>query len=245
MNAVILAAGRGKRLGEATRSIPKCLVDIGGQSILEHQINALESIGIERYVIVVGYHYSQVINEATRLIGERASFAYNSHYNTTNTSYSLWLALNKQRDSFYYLNGDVLFSAEILDRIESSPLSSVLALDVKRCGSEEVKVVLIGDRVVQVSKEVPREIASGEFIGIARFDGQLVEALFRSLDLIVNASFDRMAYFEKGLELTLGSNYVGVVNISDLPAVEIDFPADLRYARDVILPQLQQLAVVG
>ncbi|NQU06474.1 MAG: phosphocholine cytidylyltransferase family protein [Calditrichaeota bacterium] len=239
MNAVILAAGAGRRLSEVAAGRPKCLINIGGQSILSHQINALESFGIDKYLIVVGYRSRQVVNEAERLLGDRVSFVVNPVYASTNTSYSLLLAIDKLRDGFYYLNGDVLFSEEVLFRLEASSFDNALALDTKECGEEEVKIAMLDNHVMGLSKEVSPEIAAGEFIGIAKFDATFAGDLYKSLDLIVNLHGDRMAYFEKGVEFLLHEYNVGAVNVSDLPSVEIDFPEDLQYARDVVLPQLQ------
>lgn len=239
MNAVILAAGAGRRLSEASAGRPKCLINVGGQSILAHQINALESFGIDKYLIVVGYRSRQVINEAERLVGDRATFVVNPMYASTNTSYSLLLAIDKLRDEFYYLNGDVLFDEDVLFRLEASSYDNALALDTKECGNEEVKIAMLNNRVMGLSKEVSPDIASGEFIGIAKFDTKFTHELYKSLDLIVNLNNDKMAYFEKGVEFLLPEYNVGAVDVSDLPSVEIDFPEDLEYARNVVLPQLQ------
>jgi choline kinase len=239
MNAVILAAGAGRRLSEVTAGRPKCLINVGGQSIMAHQINALESFGIDKYLIVVGYRSRQVVNEAERLLGDRVSFVVNPVYASTNTAYSLLLAIDKLRDEFYYLNGDVLFDEEVLFRLEASSFNNALALDIKECGNEEVKIAMQSNRVMGLSKEVSPSIASGEFIGIAKFDANFARDLYKSLDLVVNLNNDRMAYFEKGVEFLLHEHNVGAVEVSDLPSIEIDFPEDLEYAREVILPQLQ------
>ena len=244
MIAVILAAGKGLRLSGTGNGRPKCLIEIGGQSILAHQLYALERNGVEKFHIVVGHESELVVREAERLVGDRVSFTFNPVYDTTNTSYSLWLALKNIRESMYYLNGDVLFSQDVIARLRVSQHSSCLALDSKVCGEEEVKVLLDEEMVTQISKQVPSEFAAGEFLGVAKFDSALVNDLYLALDKVVQGDRDRMAYFEKGLELVLGSHFVGIADISDLPTVEIDFPEDLRYARQTVLPRIQQLEAV-
>ncbi len=240
MNAVILAAGRGRRLGDAAGGKPKCLIEIDGQSILSHQLNALDRCGMSRCLVVVGYCAGDVIEEARRIVGDKASFVLNPIFDETNTSYSLWLAMNEMKGSFYYLNGDVLFSGEVIERLSESPFSSVLALQLKTCGDEEVKVVMDGYRAVGVSKEIPPELAAGEFIGVAKFSSELADTMHEKLDILVNRMQDRQAYFEKGLEMALEDHFVSLIDITDLPAIEIDFPEDLSYARDVILPDIRQ-----
>jgi choline kinase len=245
MNAVILAAGKGRRLGSVAAGKPKCLVKVGDDTILAHQLKALRECGVEKAWVVVGFGSEEVIAEARGILGYRVGFVHNPLYEVTNTSYSLWLALGKVTGNFLYLNGDVVFSHEVLRRLLESPHPSAIALEVKQCGSEEVKAELAGEQVVRISKEVPPARAAGEFIGIAKFDRQLAEALTTSLDYVVNGTEDRMAYFEKGLELILQSHYVGAVDVSDLPMVEIDFPEDLEYAREVVLPRIQRSELVG
>ena len=241
MKAVILTAGSGRRLGDATRGKPKCLVEIDERSILEHQINALEACGFERYLIVVGFRAGDVIKEAQRIVGDRVEFVYNPIFAESNTSYSLWLAMNEWQDDFYLLNGDVLFPSEVIFRLQDSTFSSALALQVKSCGDEEVKVIVEGYRAVRLSKDIMPELAVGEFIGVARLDAALVRETYRYLDLIVNKMMDRMAYFEKGIEMALDKHLVGIVDITDLPATEIDFPEDLRMAREIICPEIKRI----
>ena len=241
MKAVILAAGSGRRLGNATKGRPKCLVEIDGRSILAYQISVLEACGFERYLIVVGYRAGDVMDEAQRLAGERVEFVYNPLYTETNTSYSLWLAMNDWQDDFFLLNGDVLFPSAVILRLLDSTLPSVLALQVKTCGEEEVKVIVEGYRAVRLSKDILPELAVGEFIGVARLAGDLVRDTHRHLDLVVNKMNDRMAYFEKGIEMALDDHLVGIVDITDLPAIEIDFPEDLKMAREFIHPEIQLL----
>ena len=53
--AVILAAGRGRRMGEMTEGRPKCLLPVGGQSLLEHQLATLSALGVAKITVVIGY----------------------------------------------------------------------------------------------------------------------------------------------------------------------------------------------
>jgi NDP-sugar pyrophosphorylase family protein len=62
MKVVILAAGRGSRFYPYTKYIPKCLLDIGSETILEHQINHIRNCGIDKVVIVVGFGFEKVEN---------------------------------------------------------------------------------------------------------------------------------------------------------------------------------------
>ena len=86
MRAVILAAGESRRLFEYTREIPKCLLDVGGRSILERQISSLREAGIEEITVVVG-HGADALR---RVGGPSLRYVTNPDYRTTN---SIWVTL--------------------------------------------------------------------------------------------------------------------------------------------------------
>ena len=128
MQAVILAAGRGTRLQPLTNDKPKCLIDVGNMTIIEHQIGALRRCGIKDILIVTG-HYSDKIKET---LGKRARYTYNPRFDQTNSLYSLWLIKNKINDDFILLNADVFFHTAILERLINSQYPDVLAVDSKK-----------------------------------------------------------------------------------------------------------------
>jgi choline kinase len=103
--AIILAAGRGGRLGPLTAEKPKCLLRVGTGSLLDHQLDALRVNGVESVVVVAGYCAEAVEAE----LAGRASLLLNPRHAETNSLYSLWLARQHAQDGFVLLNADVLF----------------------------------------------------------------------------------------------------------------------------------------
>ena len=85
--AVILAAGRGSRLQSETDAVPKCLTEVGGRTLLEHQLELLYGAGIERICVVAGYQ-AQAVQDA---VGDAAEVIYNDLWASTNSLYSLSL----------------------------------------------------------------------------------------------------------------------------------------------------------
>ena len=81
MQAVIMAAGKGKRLGSLTQQMPKCLLEVGGRPLIEQQLDILGRHGIGDIIMVVGYR-TEMIRE--RLKDCRVSFVFNPFYETTN-----------------------------------------------------------------------------------------------------------------------------------------------------------------
>lgn len=85
--AVILAAGRGWRMGGMTEDRPKCLLPVGGQTVIEHQLATLSALGVAKITIVTGYGSDQVRER----VNGRASFIENDVWADTNSLYSLAL----------------------------------------------------------------------------------------------------------------------------------------------------------
>ena len=160
MKAIILAAGIGSRLGNLD---PKPLTKLSnGESILQRQINYLsEYIGINNIYMIVGYK-KDVIME----IFPEIFYIYNNSYDTTNTSKSLLLGLQKidEKEDVIWLNGDVVFEKELLLQIIDCS-QSCMAVNTNSVGEEEIKYNTAGDGMInEVSKIVNNPL--GEAVGI-------------------------------------------------------------------------------
>jgi len=113
--AVLLAAGAGSRLDASPAAPPKCLWPVAGMSILERALRALESNGIERLVIVVGYR-QQLIREAVARSGcdLAVEFVGNEDFARSENIVCLWLAAERVDDALLLLESDLLFAADLL-----------------------------------------------------------------------------------------------------------------------------------
>ena len=94
--ALILAAGRGLRLNGSSNGDPKCLLEVGGRPLIQHQIAVLRALGVERICIVVGYCADRV----RAVVGDSCSYVLNSRFADTNSLYSLWLARDRVTGPF-------------------------------------------------------------------------------------------------------------------------------------------------
>jgi choline kinase len=230
MRAIILAAGRGKRLEPSGWSRPKCLLPVGGTTLLDNMLDALLARGVKDLVLVVGYRQEEIrAHIAAR--GLKPTWVENPEYESTNTINSLWRARGSMDADFLYFNADVLFPAEVLDRLMAAP-GSRLAVDRKKCGEEEVKVVLDADgRVRHIGKALGPSLCAGEFIGIAQFaradNADFVAALRRR-----NVERGEVKlFFEAAVDDLLETHAMQAVDVTDLASIEIDFPEDLEAAR--------------
>ena len=238
MRAILLAAGRGRRLEASGWTQPKCLLPFGDTTILGNMLDALEQNGVRDVTLVVGYQ-QELVRAAVAPRDLRTTWVENPDYGSTNTINSLWRARESMADDFLYFNADVLFDARVVTRLLEAS-GSRLAVDHKSCAEEEVKVVLDdAGRVLRIGKKLDPADCAGEFIGIGKFEramnGDFVEALRRHNEELGNTNL----FFEAAVDDLLADHALLEVDTSDLPAIEIDFPEDLEAARADVAPKLQ------
>jgi len=223
---IILAAGMGTRLA---RPLPKPLTELrDGRSIMKQQMdNLAKAFGDQfRVMVVVGFKLEAIIERFPE-----ATFVYNELYDQTNTSKSLMKALRASNDGgALWLNGDVVFDPEVLNRI--TPLmdadQSFVVVNTSKVSDEEVKYTLSADGFIdKLSKTVVD--ALGEAVGINFVSSKDKQALIDRL-----AEVDDQDYFERGIELGIERDSLSfqAVDISDLYAVEVDFAEDLERANE-------------
>jgi choline kinase len=239
MKAIILAAGVGKRLWPVTQHHPKCLIPIGGRTLLERYFIELAAVGIREATLVVGYKQEMIRAAAGRgLHGVAADYLVNDQYQRGSIS-SLWLAREALDRDVLIMDADVLFHREILRRLVTSAHPTALLLDesVKQ-ETEECMAVVQGGRIIALTKQMPsRYDFAGEGVGFLKVRGADCPALIRSLQGHVDQERWQMEY-EDGLREFFAEVRVGFEKIGGLPWTEIDFPEDVARAEREILPRL-------
>jgi choline kinase len=224
---VILAAGMGTRLA---RPLPKPLTELrDGRSIMKQQMDNLVIAFDDtfRVMVVVGFKLEAIIERFPE-----ATFVYNEFYDQTNTSKSLLKALRASGDGgVLWLNGDVVFDPQVLVRVTPymDGNQSFVVVNTSKVSDEEVKYTLDSAGYIdQLSKQV--QPALGEAVGINYIAAQDKAALIGRLTEV-----DDQDYFERGIELAIESDGLKfqAVDISDLYAVEVDFPEDLERANEL------------
>ncbi|MBL7068224.1 MAG: phosphocholine cytidylyltransferase family protein [Candidatus Marinimicrobia bacterium] len=241
MKAVILAAGSARRLSPLADNTHKCLLEVGEKGILEHQLDALDRYGVAEALIVVGFLKEQIQGRfGNQYRNMSLTYIENPDYATTNTVYSLYLAREFfSGEDFLYLNADVVFHHELIRRILLSENASVLGVEVKPCGEEEVKVIVNNSHKIQrIGKKIDIERSLGEFIGIAKFAAEMTNDFIEALKTVIDRG-EKMAFFEKAVDLILCRHDLYYEDITDIPVIEIDFPEDLEKARKHILPRIK------
>ena len=242
MRAILLVAGAGWRLKPYTQATPKCLLDIGGKSLLLRNLEAFAALGIREAILVVGFMKEQVVAEAARGPAEvHVRIVQNDRFSRGNIL-SLWHARHEFDDDVLIMDGDVLYPQELLARLLASPDPNAIAVDERfQDTGEEQKVICEDGWVVEVTKKVsgdPR--IRGEAVGFLRLCAEAAEVLRGVLEEFIETGKDTLEYEDAFRELAVEVP-IGVVEVGDLPWIEIDFEEDLSRARDKILPQVECL----
>jgi choline kinase len=233
--AVILAAGRGRRLAPLTDGCPKCLLPIGHTSVLAFQLESLARLGVERVVLVLG-HARERIEEFLRAasLPFRVETVFNPRFDGTNNLVSISLAEPRCQDGFVLLNSDVLCAPQILERIVRGTAGCVLAVDPMRPPRDEaMKVQFARGRLAAIGKDLDPHRSDGEYLGIARLDAEGAREFFRcARHLLLQGRED--AWYEAAFGLAAATVPFGMEPTGGLPWVEIDDPIDLERARILI-----------
>lgn len=121
MQAIILAAGLGSRLGAYTQSEPKAMVKVGGVPLLERCLSVLEQSGISNVIVVVGYQKEKITTHIGCRFGNiNVKYVENTEYTKSNNIYSLYITKDEVDDDVLLIECDLLFCPETLMEILSS-----------------------------------------------------------------------------------------------------------------------------
>lgn len=131
MQAIILAAGMGKRLKELTKNNTKCMVKVNGVSLIERMLNQIDKQNLSRIVIVVGYEKEILIDYIKTLhINTPIIYVENPIYDKTNNIYSLFLAKEYlcQEDTLLF-ESDLIFEDSVIEEIINDPRPTLALVD--------------------------------------------------------------------------------------------------------------------
>lgn len=209
-----------------TAELPKCLVEIDGLSLLEHQFRLLDAVGIENICIVVGYKAESVAEQ----FATRATLIENDIWAETNSLYSLSLCSDWIHGPVVVMNCDVLVDPRILQNVLSAPGSSFAFDSTSGLDPEEMAVQLNGGVLQSMSKTLPTARTDGENVGLLRFDTHTADLLLAEAHALLTAGA-KNEWLASAVERVARRTPLFGVDINGLDWIEIDFPTDLSRAR--------------
>jgi choline kinase len=238
MKAVILSAGQGSRLLPLTAERPKCLLPLGPKSLIEWQIDILSRSGIDEIVVVVGFRAGLVEAVLAKLArpGLRIRTLFNPFYNVADNLGSCWLARHEMSGDFLLLNGDTLFETAVLQRLLHSPPAPItVTIDRKASyDADDMKVHLDGTRLIEIGKTLPPARTDGESIGLLLFRGAGPELFVDAVDRALHVSEGLKSFYLKVIDQLARSHRVETATIEGLTWGEVDYPADLQRAGQIV-----------
>lgn len=187
MKAIIIGAGRGSRLGKNTDEVPKTLVEVMGRPMLDFILDALAAAGFARKDVVFVCGYAE---DVVRRRYPEFTFVRNADWANNNILASLLMAERHMSEGFVSTYADIVYEPGVVQKLLNAPEDIVLGCDtawrrryVSRSQHPETdaeKLVADGRRVTRLSRHVPSEDATGEFIGVMKVSPEgarsLVEA---------------------------------------------------------------------
>jgi choline kinase len=189
MKAIIIGAGRGSRLEHLTDEVPKTMVEVLGRSMLDQILDALDFAGFARrdIVFVAGYRA-----EVVRAAHPELTFVENDGWESNNILLSLLHARSFLEDGFVSTYSDIVYEPEIARAVATSDADICVGCDTrwrrryaKRSHHPETdaeKLVFDGARVTRLSRRIPSEEASGEFIGVMKLSPAGAARFLRAFD---------------------------------------------------------------
>lgn len=236
MQAIILAAGLSKRLRPLTDTTPKCLLKVGGKTILERTINNILNNDIKEFVMVTGYRENMIKEFISGKYPDlNITYLTNGDYENNNNSYSLWMTKDYIKGDCLLLDSDILFDYRIISSLLEVKYNNCLAVNTNHMlGDEEIKVIIdTANKILHIGKELDPAKSYGESIGIERFSADFFGKLGGVLDRKITRENNVNEFYEASFqELIEKGNGIFAVNVSEYKSMEIDTPADLDRAAE-------------
>ena len=227
MQGVILAAGKGSRMGNI--DTPKCLLEINEIPIIKHQIRSFKKNGIDDILVVTGYKSEMIHN----LLNNEVKYVQNSRFDEMNNIYSVWLAVQKLQDDFVCVYGDLMFDEKILKKCLE--IKNEIGLMVEpNTRDETMKVKIENKKIVAVNKQIEHNVANGNFIGMAKFSKKITKMLFDEIDEMITKNVD--GYYTLGIEQLIKKNIqVGYQFTNGLSWMDMDEMNEFEEAKKIFV----------
>lgn len=239
VTALILSAGRGSRLLPLTERVPKALVEIGGRSILGWQLDSLAAAGVRSAAVVVGFGAELVAEyvAAHAPSGMHVSTVFNPFFESTDNLISCWAAREEMDGDFLLVNGDTLFEPAVIERLlGSAPAPVTVAVRRKAAyDADDMKVECLDSILRRIGKHLPIETTAAESIGVMAFRGTGPALFRRELERAVALPEAKRWWYPTVVDSLAQSGWVRVAHVEGLATAEIDVPADIPAAEQVVL----------
>jgi choline kinase len=236
MKAIILSAGQGSRLGHLVDDKPKCLIDFNGRTLLDRQLDTLETNGVHEAVVVTGFH-DELVNEAIarRCGGPNVRVIFNPFYKVADNTGSLYMARRELAGDCLVWNGDTLVSNGLMKRVVANARSGIcVTIDRKPAyDDDDMKVIAAEDgRLRAIGKRI-NEGVNAESIGLLAFRGAGAEQFRAAIERAMRTSEGTTIWYLRVIHHLAQNDEVWTLDIKGEEWGEVDFPPDVEAAREL------------
>lgn len=234
MRAILLSAGRGRRLLPLTERHPKCLLPVGGRTVLGWQLWALKAAGIDEAVVVTGFGADRVDWEiaANPVAGLHVRTCFNPLYEHTDNLVSCLAAREHMDGDFLLLNGDTLVEPEILVRLRANAhaIASTAVVHKERYDADDMKVRSTHGWMQRIGKDLDPETVDSEAIGVSMYRGDGPGVFVEALEEVRRQPGGEKRWYLSAVQLLALRGLVRTTAMDGLGYAEIDRVEDLEPA---------------
>jgi choline kinase len=235
--AIILSAGQGSRLGHLVDDRPKCLIEFGGRTLLDRQLDTLAANGVGEAVVVTGFHDDMVnASVARRSGGPKVRTIYNPFYKVADNLGSLFMAREELTGDCLVWNGDTLVSDALMAKVVGNDRAGICVTIDRKDGYDEddMKVVVEGDgRLRAIGKRISKGV-NGESIGLLAFRSGGAERFREAIERDIRAPEGTTIWYLRVIHHLAETSEVWTFDINGEEWGEVDFPEDVERARELV-----------
>lgn len=240
--AIILSAGQGSRLGQLTHARPKCLIEFGGRTLLDRQLDVASACGIEEVVVVTGFREEAVeaALERRRAAGQGPTVrtVFNPFYKVADNTGSLFMAREALSGDTLVWNGDTMVSPALMARVVANDQAGICVTIDRKAESydaDDMKVVEDGGRLRAIGKRLAdSDGVNAESIGLLAFRGDGAERFRLAIEEAMRSPEGTQIWYLRVIHHLAQESDVWTLDIRGEQWGEVDFPEDVARAEELV-----------
>ena len=238
MQALILAAGDSKRLKDLTKEVPKSFLKVDGKRLIEHHLDKLSDVGVEKVTIVVGYKKELFYKTiGTKYKNLSIEYVECSEYRTYNHGWSFYLSKDKvlkNQDDILVVHADTFYNIEMLEDLVQNDCNNLILADSQYTVKTNDEILVYGQDGICSGTHFSHEgldDSVGEFIGLHKFDFKGYEKFISYLAKYFDKNGKKVGY-DRILGDFINDGALKVnYKVTTLPWININYVEDYEYAK--------------
>jgi choline kinase len=239
---LLLVAGYGSRIAEITDN-PKCLLEVGGKTILDRHFETWIKLGFKKSIVVLGYKEEMLRKHLKKYDGQiEISYVINEDYRNLGNTYSLKIGLDVANQGILIFDADLVYDLQILKDFVADPAENQILIGKASLNDIECAKTLVDndnfarltvDKRVVSAEELKSYSFAGEAIGILKFSKEVTASLLLAANEFLSYKENQIKNWEHLMNIFLLKHQVGIHNLTNEKWIEIDTPEDYQAAQKI------------